>query len=369
MKNLTHTFMPIVLFLLICGVLNSQLQDRLYAGPNNVGDNLEICYSVRNTTLNDVTINAAAENQITILYGAAPLNGYFTLPNSCMDISGYNLEFANPSVNTATISSFETQDKFLWLNFEMNTDFTIVPTEEVELFCFSWSIDNANNPCDDLVYWTFCDNDVADTFYDDYNVFPLGSDCTEGDPQQDNVMLSLPVELATFKGKSNGNSNTISWSTVSEINNDYFILQRSSDGIVFDDLAKINGRGTSNAMNSYTYEDRDLQSGIVYYYRLGQYDFNGTYKLISEVISSKANAQTLLNVYPIPAKDMLNLEFENGVSENYTIHIMNVRGKNVYEKIMRNTEKQLDVSQLPVGMYNILIVNEGALFKKKFLKL
>ncbi|MEO5644536.1 MAG: T9SS type A sorting domain-containing protein [Bacteroidia bacterium] len=94
----------------------------------------------------------------------------------------------------------------------------------------------------------------------------------------------LPVELTSFKGECSGQE-ILSWATASELNNDYFTVQRSDDGITFGDLGQVNGAGTSTQPHYYTFKDMQPVSGAVYY-RLKQTDFNGQ-TAVSAVITGE----------------------------------------------------------------------------------
>src|SRR5262249_3785882 len=85
----------------------------------------------------------------------------------------------------------------------------------------------------------------------------------------------LPVELIAFIAERHGEKNDLDWTTASEINNDYFAVQRSSDGKSFSDCGIVQGAGNSATQTIYTFsDDRPLQSPVSYY-RLKQVDFDG----------------------------------------------------------------------------------------------
>jgi len=86
----------------------------------------------------------------------------------------------------------------------------------------------------------------------------------------------LPIELITFEGRKNARSNELNWVTMTEINNDYFIVERSVDGEIFEFLHEVEGAGTSSIINSYTFSDENFQPTINYY-RLKQTDFDGKF--------------------------------------------------------------------------------------------
>jgi len=89
----------------------------------------------------------------------------------------------------------------------------------------------------------------------------------------------LPVELSSFTASANRNSVDLSWSTVSEQNNKGFEIERKKniEGSEWQRVSFIEGKGTTNTQQNYTYADRNLQTGS-YNYRLKQIDFNGNYQ-------------------------------------------------------------------------------------------
>ncbi|MBI1837229.1 MAG: hypothetical protein HYR91_08200, partial [Flavobacteriia bacterium] len=105
-----------------------------------------------------------------------------------------------------------------------------------------------------------------------------------------NGAVALPVEILNFDVKLYQKNAKISWKTANEINNDYFTVEKSSDGINFRDLQIVDGSGNSNYTLKYSIIDHDATSGI-YYYRLKQTDFNGEEKL-STIISIEIKTNT-----------------------------------------------------------------------------
>ena len=95
--------------------------------------------------------------------------------------------------------------------------------------------------------------------------------------------IALPIELVSFIGTTQNNVNTLMWVTASEHNNDYFTLERTSNGIDFEVIANINGSGNSNEMNEYTVID-PINTLIINYYKLKQTDYDGKYQY-SDIIS------------------------------------------------------------------------------------
>ena len=89
--------------------------------------------------------------------------------------------------------------------------------------------------------------------------------------------VELPIELLYFEAKANERYNHLTWSTASEDNNDYFNIEKTQDGVIFYNIATINGAGNSISQLFYEYDDYELSNDIVYY-RLKQTDYDGKYK-------------------------------------------------------------------------------------------
>lgn len=130
---------------------------------------------------------------------------------------------------------------------------------------------------------------------------------------------SYPVSLIDFRGENHGNYNRISWSTASEINNNYFMLQKSSNGKDYQTIAKIDGAGNSNSMKDYSFRDKNPYE-LVTYYKLKQVDFDGQSETFDPItVKTTGNSQPL-NVYPNPADKQIFIE---GLGAGEEIILMN----------------------------------------------
>lgn len=97
----------------------------------------------------------------------------------------------------------------------------------------------------------------------------------------------LPVELSYFAGSSQGNTNVLQWKTQTELNNDFFVLETSTDASNWMELSRIDGAGTSHNSLSYTYQHTNFAK-TTNYYRLKQVDFDGGYKYNGIVVINNA---------------------------------------------------------------------------------
>ncbi|MDX5346134.1 MAG: T9SS type A sorting domain-containing protein, partial [Hymenobacteraceae bacterium] len=117
----------------------------------------------------------------------------------------------------------------------------------------------------------------------------------------DNI-TPLPVELLYISATAEGEAVNVRWATASEQNSDYFTVERSSDGVLFEPVATVKGAGFSNELNTYQVMDKNPLQGISYY-RLKQADLDGqvNYSKIQSVAFS-GNALPGFVVFPNPSK-------------------------------------------------------------------
>jgi hypothetical protein len=93
----------------------------------------------------------------------------------------------------------------------------------------------------------------------------------------------LPIELLSFSGSNSSDGNVLKWETATEQNNDYFIIEKSIDGLSWSEVTSIDGAGNSTTRHEYQYTD-NYQLNNITYYRLTQVDYNGqreTFNIIS----------------------------------------------------------------------------------------
>ena len=161
------------------------------------------------------------------------------------------------------------------------------------------------------------------------------------------------------------------FSTVNKLNNDYFEVQRSLDGTDFNTLATIAGSGTSTSINSYSYLDVNaiLQMADVLYYRIKQVDYNNSVQY-SDVISLAMENTAGIELFPIPAKNYVNLRFQPHLltSERMEILIYDQRG-NLAQLTEHNSASFMSVSteELTTGLYVMAIRSGSQIYLKRLL--
>ena len=177
---------------------------------------------------------------------------------------------------------------------------------------------------------------------------------------------SLPVQLVSFDAKLINNREVLcTWQTASELNNDYFEIQRSVDGSQFTAIGKVKGNGTSNIVHGYQFTDNistpnDMTGTL--YYRLKQVDFDGKSTLSDVRVVHLNQANTNWNIYPNPTSNELHIETFG--TEKLTAQLFDITGKQVMENILFTNTTSVNLSPLNEGMYFVRItVADGVVVK------
>ncbi len=124
---------------------------------------------------------------------------------------------------------------------------------------------------------------------------PIGVASTEQD------INPLPVELLFFNGTADDGVVKLDWATATEIDNDFFEIQRSSDGSEFEVIGEVDGNGNSDILIEYDFIDNRPHQGDNFY-RLKQVDFDGSFEY-SDVIRVENELDGIafnINIYPNP---------------------------------------------------------------------
>jgi hypothetical protein len=93
---------------------------------------------------------------------------------------------------------------------------------------------------------------------------------------------TLPIELIHFEATATSYSIDVLWSTATEINNNFFTIERSSDMITWDIIGVVAGAGTTSAVHNYQFADQSPAAGLTYY-RLKQTDFDGSFEYFAPI--------------------------------------------------------------------------------------
>lgn len=167
----------------------------------------------------------------------------------------------------------------------------------------------------------------------------------------------LPIQLLSFTASANGEKVETNWLTSTEINNDFFAVERSVDAIHFEEAGRVEGAGNSSSELSYRFTDDSPFAGVSYY-RLKQTDFDGK-STFSEIRAVKIDSDKrfeLLKVYR--SDEGLNMVYRSEV-DVLTVEIFDLLGKRLFVDKIQNESGQNTINpSLARGTY-ILRLNNG----------
>jgi hypothetical protein len=183
------------------------------------------------------------------------------------------------------------------------------------------------------------------TLFNSFSRFTLGSRLSGLNP--------LPVELVSFSGECLNEKVSLSWSTASEINNDYFTVERSADGVDFAPVGEVDGAGNSYQLLRYFFEDAQPQESG--YYRLKQTDFDGAYEYSDLVFVACAETEgRKLLVYPNPGTSAFTLMVSGGDEIPHYFSVTDLQGQRVNEGTVQRLQI-ISTEDLAPGMYFITL--------------
>ena len=172
-----------------------------------------------------------------------------------------------------------------------------------------------------------------------------------------NCSILLPVELISFNAECQEDGVLLAWTTASESNNDHFLIERSLDGIEFQDIGRVYGAGNSMEAIDYSFVDQQ-PSGNLSYYRLKQTDVDGTFDYSPVVaIHCQVGGSNELLVWPNPATDLVHIRITDD-SEPRQFIILDAHGTVVFQGSMVGSTT-FRTEHLAMGMYVVKVQRSG----------
>lgn len=166
----------------------------------------------------------------------------------------------------------------------------------------------------------------------------------------------LPVDLSSTPTiQCNGSSRTISWTTASEANTNYFILESSTEGMLWSNIATIPAAGWSNSLINYVYTD-NIDYGAVVYYQIREIDYDGYQKLFGVYYSLCETVTGIVEIYPNPINEGESF-IVNSKTDIASIDVVDILGREIHATFING-----ELSGLTSGIY-FVTVNGTRTFK------
>ncbi len=169
---------------------------------------------------------------------------------------------------------------------------------------------------------------------------------------------SLPVELISFSATlQNRKEVLLEWKTETEINNDYFIVEKSKDGINFEKIGEVDSKGNSTTTQEYSLLDENPFLGKSYY-RLQQVDLDGSFEY-SEIKTIFIGGQySDILIYPNPTDNKSGFNILSNFTEQLDFILFDATGKKIMEKKI-NPEDYISTEHLAPATYMYRVIGEG----------
>jgi hypothetical protein len=187
-------------------------------------------------------------------------------------------------------------------------------------------------------------------------------------------IVVLPVEFDDFNVRCSNNQNECYWNTISEINNHYFTIERSADGINFTTAGYVTGNGTVNSPSQYSFTDKNAPDGT-HYYRLKQTDYDGSTVILKTVAldPNSCKSKSSLDVYPNPVYDILYIDLRLDSDSKTNAVICDMSGRYITTAFSGNMEQgshtiQKDIKDLFPGVYYMKVTIGNEIINQKIIK-
>jgi hypothetical protein len=209
--------------------------------------------------------------------------------------------------------------------------------------------------------WEFGPSDIVASGTNPYSVTRVGF--TDFSPFAVSTYMALPVTWVSINGRNEDKNNVVNWVVASEEDNDHYVIEASTTGNNFVEIGRMKGAGTIDIETRYSFTHYNISSDI-YYYRIKQVDFDGSYsysKIVRVVAgNSSKNSVTILNN---PVQDNLSVSIMASRSYAGSFSIVDASGKTVYRnKLHINTGNNIvEVGRFGYasGIYYLVLVDEN----------
>ncbi len=158
--------------------------------------------------------------------------------------------------------------------------------------------------------------------------------------------VTLPVSLISLDVQVKGRKALINWSTAAEVNNEYFLVERSSDLETWELIAQVAGKNLEAGATDYSVEDNAPVNGINYY-RLSQKDFDGEITTLGARVVTLSGDQNAFSIFPNPASDVIN--FTPATAEFVLVELIDSNGRIVGQS--NSGQNFFNVSDKAAGLY------------------
>lgn len=186
-------------------------------------------------------------------------------------------------------------------------------------------------------------------------------------------LSTLPVQFTYINAKSVNNSDVqINW-TVEDINNHvFFVLERSIDGLNFEERYRNTEVMTNGAKHSFSYMDVQKTNAKILYYRIKQCNADGSC-IYSKILQVKFTIKEQIKIFPTPASAKVNVGYTTNNAGSVNIQVIDAGGSiliNESKKVLAGENSiLLNIQKLKPGTYTVIVYGGNERHYEKLIKL
>jgi hypothetical protein len=231
---------------------------------------------------------------------------------------------------------------------EHNGRFCVTPEYPAGIYCYFATVDANHNSAYPYL--------IGPTYYGN----KTGAKVTSVSESTTTYAQPLPIELLEFKASESKGIIRLNWITSSEVNNDYFTIERSVDGKNFTSIGILKSKGNSTEDTYYQYEDKGFPQGQLYY-RLLQTDYDGSSKYSKIIGIQGKDATHKVTIFPSPSSEFIAIQASGLVTSLMRIQLYDLNGSLLRETqiLPGSTISFMDIQTLYNGTY-IVKVSDGS---------
>lgn len=185
---------------------------------------------------------------------------------------------------------------------------------------------------------------VVGVDFSDGDFFTIGSINSSQTP--------LPIELLDFSARIDHAGIVVKWKTSSETNNEFFTLEKSADGLSWENFKYVNGSGTTSKEVTYSVNDNQPYYPATYY-RLSQTDYDGQSEIFKSIRVEKFPSEIIL--YPNPFENTLTIQSNETFD---LVELQDIEGRVVFSKLnVAFSNLEMDLHHIPSGIYVLKLVS------------
>lgn len=322
---------------------------------NNIGTDVNEYIEIRDVVFNGNRYDSVYfYNKQNVLYKAVSKTNFTSMPQAFtyLSFNGVNDTLSNEGKIEIVKSADININRYIMTEYRYNNDST-----EVKYFYSNGSmlrtdifkvVETENTPVgNSLNYCNYFISQIATIL-----TTTIGSI---------NSCILLPVQFKSFTANQEGKSVKLIWQTLTEVNNNYFEVEKSEDGYSFKTLGKVNSKN-QNGGESYSFIDET--PAYISHYRLKQVDKDGKFSY-SKILYIQVNEASIFKVLNNPITHQLNIFITKNEFSNNTLRIYDLQGKNWLSEKVTSSKISLNVGHLANGNYIVELLTKQNVFRQQ----